>query len=194
MEKTSTDGIPDGPNQYEPEAEKDRPSSRESSHIMWHKSRIEAPLFYWPLANVPVEEKLAQMRKALENGSDPNEVDHSTHPQYQYGRPLHMCMDYPNDDSDSDRYLDNAPVIKLLLDYGADPRLYGVPSNPYMIGYPGRPVDDARKSLAAIREQRASDFQYERVRQETFWEEAYTLMKEAEDRLDGKQTSKCTLM
>lgn len=90
---------------------------------MWHLSRVQAPLFYWPLANVPVEEKLARMQEALDSGSDPNEVDHST-AKHQHGRPLHICMNSSEEASGLDRYLDNAPVIKLLLDYGADPRLY----------------------------------------------------------------------
>lgn len=41
------------------------------------------------------------------------------------------------------RIYDGIPVIKLLLDYGADPRLYAVPSNPKGIGYPGRAIDVA---------------------------------------------------
>lgn len=190
------DSMPSVSDQPEQEKAEDRPASRESDHAEWWNSPDNAPLFYWPVANVPVEEKLARMREALENGSDPNEVDHSTDRREQQGRPLHMCMNPSKEHSGSGRFLDNAPVIKLLLDYGADPRLYGVPSNPHMMGYPKRPVDDARLSLESVRKWKDEFFTYPggKDRQMAFYEEAYRLMKEAEDRLDGKQTSRCTLM
>lgn len=102
-----------------------------------------APLFYWPIADVPINEKLARMRETLEAGSDPKEADHSKDPKRQHGRPLHMAISNYEALGNGSRIYDNIPVIKLLLQYRADPRLFDVPSNPHGIGYPGKAVDVA---------------------------------------------------
>lgn len=149
-----------------------------------------APLLYWSIADVLAEEKLARMREALEGGSDPNEMDGSTDPKQKRGRPLNMCLDAGKALEDTSRLNDNAPVLQLLLEWGADPRLYGVPENPHMPGYLKRPVDGVKSSLEHIRQYEGMHYARCEVK---YYEDAYKLMKEASDPLNGQKDSICSL-
>lgn len=45
---------------------------------------------------------------------------------------------------------DVTPVIKVLLEHGADPSLYGVLSNPHAVKYPRRPADEVKAVISSL--------------------------------------------
>lgn len=135
--------------------------------------REKLPLFDEPLSGHPIEVKLANMKAAILAGSDVNELDHS-HGGYHAGRPLHWVMDPGKIDIKIMK--DHLPLVKLLLENGADPRLRGRKQN----SWPGTPIDEARAILS-----------YDLVAEPhwevafPFYKEALALMEQAVERLNG---------
>lgn len=80
----------------------------------------QPPLFVEPLSDHSTEEKVAAMRAAIEEGADVNELDHEPRQGYNEGRPLHACLRHGFNIGR------NLPAIELLLEHGADPRLFGI--------------------------------------------------------------------
>ena len=86
------------------------------------------PLFIEPISGHPIQEKLSAMKTALASGADPNELDHQPRAERNQGRPLHMAIEYTM--GDLSRLHENLPVVELLLQHGADPRLPGMWGRP----------------------------------------------------------------
>ena len=82
------------------------------------------PLFWEPISGHSLPVKLASMKAALAAGANPNELDHELRPEKNSGRPLHLAIDYLN--STLSHLCENLPVVELLLEHGADPRLKGM--------------------------------------------------------------------
>lgn len=83
---------------------------------------LKSPLITEPLRNHPSETKLAVVRAAIEAGGNVNELDDDPFLGYNEGRPLDACLNSPHMDGGAS-IRDNFPVIQLLLEHGADPRL-----------------------------------------------------------------------
>ena len=136
--------------------------------------KYKPPLFWEPITDHPIKVKLANMRAAIAAGADVNELDKAPDPRRNYGRPLHFASDASHVEF---KYLkENLPVIKLLLEAGADPRLPGMM-------YTDSALEELKFFLkGALRDER---FQPEWKEVIPFLREAYMLMKEVADRLDG---------
>jgi hypothetical protein len=135
--------------------------------------KYKPPLFWEPTTDHPISAKLANMKAAIAAGADVNELDKAPDPRRNYGRPLHFASDCRL----NFKYLkENLPLIKLLLESGADPRLPGMM-------YTDSALEEVKGSLKwALRDER---FQPEWKEIIPFLRGAYKLMKEAADRLDG---------
>lgn len=66
---------------------------------------------------------LAACRAALAAGADPNALDTVPEVMYGEGRPLDACLRQTRIPGRKS-ITDDLPVIELLLEHGADPRLY----------------------------------------------------------------------
>ncbi|KAJ5627604.1 hypothetical protein N7490_009832 [Penicillium lividum] len=120
------------------------------------------------------------MRAALLAGADPNEMDHEPVNIRSYGRPLH-CVVHSN--GPQNYMIDNIPLIELLLEYGADPRLPGPEVLPVNAGL-GSPLHHA-KLLATF-----PNHGFEELYECGFYQEAYRIMKQAADNLDARDAAK----
>ncbi|KAF2993982.1 hypothetical protein E8E13_001373 [Curvularia kusanoi] len=89
----------------------------------WKKSGRRSALIAEPLSIHSTEEMLAACRAAIANGEDVNAPDTHPHRGYNEGRPLDACLRQTHMAS-SKSLLENIPVIELLLEHGADPRLH----------------------------------------------------------------------
>ncbi|KAI9836088.1 MAG: hypothetical protein M1819_001702 [Sarea resinae] len=155
---------------------KQTPSSRVNG------SGASSPLSNWePISSHAIEVKLANMQAAMRAGADVNELDHEPFPHRNWGRPLNCCVD----DHLGDMRLtsQNLPLVKLLLDGGADPRLgaRGLDEHGVFRQNNGSPLDDLREILAAG-EDAAPEWRRD------FYREALALMEEAARKLDGMST------
>lgn len=87
----------------------------------------------------------------------------------------------------------NTPVVKLLLEHGANPRLGGVPGTPHAVGYPRKPVDETNgysEIIARISVGERSSW-YHAPHEVKSFEEANKLMKQAAEPYDGKHILHC---
>ncbi|KAF1970342.1 hypothetical protein BU23DRAFT_649875 [Bimuria novae-zelandiae CBS 107.79] len=75
-----------------------------------------------PLRNHSAATKLAVMRIAIKNGDRVNDVDCHPHIGNNEGRPLDACLNLSHMSKGID-VTENLPIIELLLQHGADPRL-----------------------------------------------------------------------
>lgn len=82
------------------------------------------PLHWEIISGHPIAEKLSNVRAALQSGADPNALDKVRCAEQSRGRPLHYATDTLHFDFMS-RY-ENLPIVELLLEYGADPRMAGM--------------------------------------------------------------------
>ncbi|KAF1827986.1 hypothetical protein BDW02DRAFT_575202, partial [Decorospora gaudefroyi] len=136
---------------------------------------VVSSLLTEPVSYVPVETRLAAMRVALSEGFSPNELDRRPR---GVGRPLDWAIE---DGAPADyAYLkQNLPIVHLLLEAGADPRL---PSR-HPLGW--SPID----SLEAFFKQykiRPQDFSPEVLELKPFYEKALEAMKRVADKLNGE--------
>lgn len=211
QEKEDNSSQPDSPAQEPPTPDPKTPISNPvvrsaSNHNnnqteAWCLSPTHTPLFYWPIADAPLATKLTHLRAALAAGHDPNATDRSPNPKRRPGRPAGRSTSAWTWARSAGWATPRrgcttmCPSLRCCWTRGADPRLEGVPERPHVPGYPKRPVDDARLSVEYLREQwrvrqreekEGSDACLLERRELEFYEEAYRLMKEAADRLDGK--------
>ena len=143
-----------------------------TNHPWVYKSK--PPLFWESITDHPIKVKVANMTAAIALGADVNELDKEPDPRRNYGRPLHFASDASRIEF---KYLkEHLPVIELLLEKGADPRLPGMM-------YTDSALEELKFSLkGALRNER---FQPEWKEITPFLREAYMVMKEAADSLDG---------
>ncbi|KAJ5106334.1 hypothetical protein N7456_003009 [Penicillium angulare] len=139
------------------------------------------PLFWEPLSTNPLDTKLANIKEALISGADPNEMDHEPDPRRSFGRPLHCTI---HDNGDWLYMKDNIPVIELLLEYGADPRLSGPMVLPVSC-WLGSPLEDAR-------EMAEGGWGCEELFRCGFYREAYRVMKLVAVELDRMLFQVCS--
>jgi hypothetical protein len=131
-----------------------------------------SPLITEPLSNHPVETMLAACRAAIANGEDVNALDTLPHVGHNAGRPLDACLrqtQMPGKKS----IVENLPVIELLLEHGADPRLFS-----RSVGVTGIPIVLARRY--AVDEK-------EKEEHRAFWKHVLGLFEEAVVRIDAKK-------
>jgi hypothetical protein len=132
-------------------------------------------LFKECVSEKPLETRLALIRAALDVGFSPNEVDRRPRSE---GRPLHyaicdscLCPPYV--------LKQNLPIVQLLLEAGADPRLPG-----------WKPVDESPivdlKNWLTNYETEGERWPKEDQELKPFFEQAYAAMKKVADELDGK--------
>jgi hypothetical protein len=82
----------------------------------------QSPLITVPLTARTTPEKLSAMREAIASGHDVNAHDDEPVLGYNEGRPLDACFNNVHM-AHGARVQDNLPVVELLLEHGADPRL-----------------------------------------------------------------------
>jgi len=147
---------------------------------MWRPLKDRSPLLYEPVSDNPIEIKLANMCAAIAAGADPNELDGSEN--LRVGRPLHYAI---CDDAfvNYENLKKNLPIVKLLLEAGADPRLPGVLVERYpTMG--ASPLQSLRLWLELF-ERDSTSFGPEDTALKPFYEAAYKEMKKVADKLDG---------
>jgi len=111
------------------------------------------------------------MRAAIAAGADVNELDHAPDPRRSCGRPLDMAVkEY---DCNWEDLKHNIPIIKLLLEHGADPRLEGIMGA-------ASPLDYARC--------RAREWPPPDPEMPPFYRTVYVMLRDAAKRLDGVYT------
>ena len=134
------------------------------------------PLFSEILSPHPLPQKLANIRIFLSSGSDPNELDNLS--RHQIGRPLHYAL---STDAGYDNLKRNLPIIKLLLEAGADPRLRGEGVK----GFPtfGQSALDEVKALMGDGNVNGGGEDFKGLKE--FYEGAWKEMKRVADGLDG---------
>ncbi|KAF1962804.1 hypothetical protein CC80DRAFT_487272 [Byssothecium circinans] len=132
-------------------------------------THLKSPFFREPFRNHPASTIVSIIRAAIEAGGDVNGLDDDPYLGFNEGRPLDACLNFPHMCGDADP-VDNLPVIELLLEHGADPRLKSRSTI-----FP--PIYRAR--YYAGRELP------EEVR--VFWDRVLALFEEAIVRLEGKE-------
>jgi hypothetical protein len=133
------------------------------------------PLITEPLSNHPVEVMLAACRAAIANGEDVNAPDTLPHVGHNEGRPLDACLRQTHMPGKKS-IVENLPVIELLLEHGADPRLFS-----RSVGVTGIPIALARRY--AVDEE-------EKEEHRAFWKHVLGLFEEAIVRIDAKKKEK----
>ena len=136
-------------------------------------TRYVYPLLYVPISDLPIEVKVALMKKAIEAGDDVNQLDPINDKRMCFGRPLNFAVEYSR--ANFHFLKDNIPVIKLLLEHGADPRLPGL--------YHER---SALLEMREISQVEIGTKEPEWNMMVPFFKEAYALMDKAAKKLDGK--------
>lgn len=148
-------------------------------------SKTRHPLFWEPLQHKPVADKLASMRAALDQGADPNMLDREPEAPRHSGRPLHCAIAAGRTLSRRQGAVpwaatrDNLPVVELLLERGADPRLPGQPSPlPFLLS----PIEEAEVNMAYPATTPGED----PAEVEDFYRRALLMMRAAAEKLDRK--------
>lgn len=139
-----------------------------------HRQRKGGALFRVPNSGWALRCKLAELLAALENGADPNEREKQDFLQHCSGGPLDLCLDDSKSDMGEKSLLNNIPVIQLLMDYGADPRLDPIPQWKGRTLVPLKPVEQVQWLIKNT----------ENGPMKRFYEEAYLVLKKGADRLD----------
>lgn len=141
-----------------------------------HRKREGSAIFWAPGSEFAIRCKLAEILVALENGMNPNEEESQPMLQLRSGRPLDLCLNDSKAMNSDTSLLNNIPVIQMLLDYGADPRLDPIPIMKGACGLPLKPIEEVQ-NLAKFEEPGPM---------KRFYEEAYLVLKKATDRLNSK--------
>lgn len=131
-----------------------------------------SPLITEPISTHDVPTMLAAVRTAIENGADVNQLDTETTPHLFEGRPLDACLAFQRMPGRKS-IIENLPVIELLLEHGADPRLWSE-------------VTGALRSPVSLALEYSKD---EGLTEKTrdFWKRVFELFKEAIARIDAKK-------
>ena len=132
-----------------------------------------SPLHWEPVSGHPISEKFAAMKAALDSGADPNELDHQRRTERSIGRPLHYATEYTT--FDHSRRHENLPLIKLLLQHCADPRLHGMECTK-------SPIDE----MKTVVEFNSPDLKWATEQDMVFFRGALEMMKEKANELDGR--------
>ncbi|KAH8765329.1 hypothetical protein F5883DRAFT_674530 [Diaporthe sp. PMI_573] len=143
-----------------------------------HRRREGSALFWASSSGYGVRCKLAELLAALESGADPNAEQSEVVLHLRSGRPLDLCLDDSKADLAGESLLNNIPVIQMLLDYGADPRLDPLPPLKGVPACPLEPVEEARRSA-----------QWGEGSMKAYFSDAYRLMRRAADALDRLESS-----
>ncbi|KAF1969893.1 hypothetical protein BU23DRAFT_231795 [Bimuria novae-zelandiae CBS 107.79] len=125
-----------------------------------------------PISNHSVETMLAACRASIANGEDVNAPDTPPHVGHNEGRPLDACLRQTHMPGKKS-IVENLPVIELLLEHGADPRLYS-----RSVGVVAIPIVLAR---------RYSVDEEEKEEHRAFWKHLLGLFEEAIVRIDAKR-------
>ncbi|RFU36214.1 hypothetical protein B7463_g88, partial [Scytalidium lignicola] len=133
-----------------------------------YKKRFKYPLLYIPASYIPIDEKIALMKQAIEAGDNVNQLDPTPDRRYSRGRPLNVAVD--SDILSPAHLKENIPVVKFLLEHGADPRLPGGALSS------GSAIDDMR-DYSSFKGDYWNDLK-------PFFTEALALMEEAARKLD----------
>ncbi|KAI4701458.1 hypothetical protein J4E81_003198 [Alternaria sp. BMP 2799] len=136
------------------------------------------PLLTQPMSYEPIETRLAAMRAALSEGFFPNELDKRPR---GVGRPLDCAIEdgWP---ADFTHLKQNLPIVHLLLEAGADPRL---PSR----DPPGRSPIDSLEAWFKQYEIRGHEFGAEHLELKPFFEKALEAMKKVADELNAQDAA-----
>jgi len=136
---------------------------------------VVSPLLTQPMSYEPIETRLAAMRAALSDGFSPNELDKRPR---GVGRPLDCTIEdgWP---ADFAHLKQNLPIVHLLLEAGADPRL---PSRDPS----GRSPIDSLEAWFTQYEIRGDEFGPEHLGLKPFFEKALEAMKKVADELNGE--------
>lgn len=131
-----------------------------------------SPLITEPISNHSVEIMLAACRAAIANGDDVNAPDTLPHVGYNEGRPLDACLRQTHMPGKKS-IVENLPVIELLLEHGADPRL-----SSRSVGVGAIPMLLARRYSVDAEE---------KEEHRAFWKHLLGLFEEAIVRIDAKK-------
>lgn len=140
------------------------------------KLRVAPPLHKLCISNDPLDDRLPAIRQALASGEDPNELGGWKHAGVS--RPLHYAIS-DHIGHDFAQLKQNLPVVELLLEAGADPRLPGL--GPYK-----SPMEELENWLIAYNDGDHSGWQTEELELQPFFEAALQAMKKVALVLDGK--------
>jgi hypothetical protein len=128
-----------------------------------------------PLSLHSAEIMLAACRAAIANGEDVNAPDTLPHAGHNEGRPLDACLRQTHMPGKKS-IMENLSVIELLLEHGADPRLFW-----RSVGIQNLPILQAKRysiNKKVTEEERA------------FWKYLLRLFEEAIVRIDAKKEAK----
>lgn len=145
--------------------------------------RVAPPLHKQCISNEPLDVRLSAIRKAIASGEDPNELGGWKNPGV--GRPLHYALD-DSAQHDYTQLKQNLPVIELLLEAGADPRL--------LSPTPGRrsPIEELEAWFREYNKGDHSKWAPEDLELQPLYEAALQAMKKAALALDGKHKPHAT--
>jgi hypothetical protein len=120
---------------------------------------------------------LPAVLEALASGEDPNELGGWKDPGT--GRPLHYAID-DSAQHDHAQLKQNLPIIELLLEAGADPRL------PCLGPVRWSPIEELEARFEAYNGDGHSEWPPEILELQPFYAAALRAMKKAASALDGK--------
>lgn len=119
------------------------------------------------------------MRTAIATGSDPNELDGMG--KHQIGRPLHYAI---ANEAGHEFVKENLPIVKLLLEAGADPRLPALTMKS-LPTYGQSALDESKQWLDVLERSGGKGWSEEDIALKPFYNAAYREMKKIADKLDG---------
>lgn len=125
-----------------------------------------------------MEVKLPAIRQSLEAGDDPNELGGYKHSP-GIRRPLHYAIDFYGQSLKGLKQ--NMPIVELLLQYGADPRLLDLPPSPCS------PIEELESWLEMYDNGRCKAYEEEMGEVRPFFIAALGLMKAKAEELDSEQ-------
>lgn len=125
-----------------------------------------------PLSLHSAEVMLAACRAAIANGEDVNAPDTLPLLGHNEGRPLNACLRQTHMPGDKS-IMENLPVIELLLEHGADPRLFW-----RSVGVQNIPILQAKRF--SINKEMTEE-------ERKFWKHLLRLFEEAILRIDAKE-------
>jgi hypothetical protein len=147
------------------------------------KFRPRPPLHCLCMSGDPLEVRLLAIQEALASGEDPNELGGWPNPGV--ARPLHYaisdCVQH-----DQAQLKQNLPVIELLLEAGADPRL------PDLHGQ--SPIEELEGWFREYRKSGHLSWEPESLELKPFFEAALETLKKAALGLDGKYTTHAAIL
>jgi hypothetical protein len=147
------------------------------------KFRAGPPLHCLCISNDPLEVRLPAIREALASGEDPNELGGWKDPGT--ARPLHYAID-DSVQHDHAQLKQNLPIIELLLEAGADPRL------PSLGPWRRSPIEELEAWFEAYNRDGHSKWEPEMLELQPFYAAALQTMKKAASALDGKHVPHTT--